>query len=329
MPLTGPEKAVLMLLSLDEAAAAPIVAELDDGELRKLRETATLMRAVPASALDEVYGEFVERAREAVAVPRGGVTYLRRLASRALGEERSQRIFTNAEPSGLERIAQVEPASVAALMEREHPQLTAAVLSQLEPGRAAKVLEAMSPDRQALVVARLASMTQVPAGLLEGVASALANEASPPAEAEEPPCRCRRPPGAKPRRFSGSWARTLSNTVLGRLEQDSQEVAEQIRRALHTFDDLASLDPRALRVLLQEVPQERLVLALKIATDEVKQKLFSAMSSRAAELMRDDLEALRGVRLADVEAAQQEIVAVALRLESEGTISLGGDDELI
>jgi len=80
---------------------------------------------------------------------------------------------------------------------------------------------------------------------------------------------------------------------------------------------------------LQEIPQERLVLALKIATDEVKQKLFSAMSSRAAELMRDDLEALRGVRLADVEAAQQEIVQVALRLESEGTISLGGDDELV
>jgi flagellar motor switch protein FliG len=325
MPLTGPEKAVLMLLSLDEAAAAPIVAELDDGELRKLRETATLMRAVPASALDEVYGEFVERAREAVAVPRGGVTYLRRLASRALGEERSQRIFTNAEPSGLERIAQVEPAAVAALMEREHPQLTAAVLSQLEPGRAAHVLEAMSPERQALVVSRLASMTQVPAGLLEGVASALASEL-PPAEAEAAMSVDGLGAAAKILRKLGKDA---STTVLGRLEQDSQEMADQIRRALHTFDDLASLDPRALRVLLQEIPQDRLVLALKIATDEVKQKLFSAMSARAAELMRDDLEALRGVRLADVEAAQQEIVQVALRLESEGTISLGGEDELV
>ncbi|HLK35890.1 MAG TPA: flagellar motor switch protein FliG [Polyangiaceae bacterium] len=325
MPLTGPEKAVLMLLSLDEAAAAPIVAELEESELRKLRETATLMRAVPASALDDVYGEFVERAREAVAVPRGGVTYLRRLATRALGEERSQKIFTNAQPSGLERIARVEPEAVAAVMEREHPQLTAAVLSQLDPTKAAGVLQSLSPERQAVVVSRLASMTQVPAGLLEGVATALANEL-PAGESEASMSVDGLGLAAKVLRKLG---KDNSNALLGRLDEADKEVADNIRRALHTFDDLAALDPRALRVLLQEVPQERLVLALKVATEEVKQKIFSSMSSRAAELMRDDLEALRGVRLADVEAAQQEIVQIALRLESEGTISLGGEEEFV
>src|SRR5262245_2136885 len=103
MALTGPEKAVLLLLSLDESGAAPIVAELEGADLRKLREVAALMQAVPASALDDVYAEFVERSQEAVAVPRGGVSYLRRLAARALGETRSQEIFVDSPQSGIER----------------------------------------------------------------------------------------------------------------------------------------------------------------------------------------------------------------------------------
>jgi len=126
MPLTGPEKAVLMLLSLDEGAAAPIVAELEPAELRKLREVAVMMRAVPTTALEEVYGEFVERSQEAIAVPRGGVSYLRRLAQRALGDARSQEIFVDSPQSGMERLALAPPTSVAAVLENEHPQLIAA-----------------------------------------------------------------------------------------------------------------------------------------------------------------------------------------------------------
>src|ERR1700733_4253859 len=141
MPLTGPEKAVLMLLSLDENIAAPIVAELEDGDLRKLREVAAMMRAVPASSIDDVHREFVQRATEAIAVPRGGVTYLRRLAARSLGEARSQGIFVDQPKSSMALIGGADPSALAALLEQEHPQLIAAVLSQLDPTRAARVLE--------------------------------------------------------------------------------------------------------------------------------------------------------------------------------------------
>ena len=325
MTLTGPEKAVLMLLSLDEATAAPIVGELDDVDLRKLREVAAMMRAVPSSALEDVYGDFVDRAKDAVAVPRGGVSYLRRLTSRALGETRSQEIFTGTPQTGLDRIASADPASVAALLEHEHPQLAAAIISQLEPGRAARIFQALSAAAQAPIITRLGAMTEVPAGMLEGVAAALAAELPPPeAEAAMSVDGIARAAGLL-RKVTKEQAAEL----LDGLGDDGSELAQLIRHAMYTFEDMKALDPRALRTILKEVQQDRLVLALKTASEALKERIFASMSSRAAELLRDDLATLGGVRLADVEAAQLQIVETAMRLESEGQISLGGDEDLV
>lgn len=325
MPLTGPEKAVLMLLSLDEATAAPIVAELDPGDLRRLREVAALMRAVPASAFQEVYGEFLERGRTAVAVPRGGEAYLRRLATSALGEEGAQKIFSDVKPSGLERISRVEPAAAATLLENEHPQIVAAVMSQMEPHRAAKILGQWPDERQAAVVARLASMTEVPAGLLEGVAQAIANEL--PAQEAEATMSVDGVTAAAG--VLRKVNREASSAVLTKLEEQDQELSARVRQALCTFEDVAKLQPAALRIVFREVPPEKLVLALKVATEETRRRVYGSMSARAAELIRDDLEALGHVRLADVEAAQREIVDIALRLESEGTIVMGDDNDFV
>lgn len=322
MALTGPEKAVLLILSLEESAAAPIVSELEDGDLRKLREVAAMMRAVPATALDEVYAEFVEKAKQAVAVPRGGVSYLRRLASRALGESRSQEIFTSSSQSGFARLSVADPSAVGALLEAEHPQLVAAVLSQLDPARAARIVEALPADRQAAVVARLGNMTEVPAGMLDEVAAALAAELPPPeAEAALSVDGVSRA-AAIVRKLGKAGAANL----IGLLTNEDSAIAGEIRRAMYGFEDLQKLDARSFRTLLKHVPQERLVVALKTASDVVKERIFASMSSRAAELLRDDLEALQGVRLAEVEAAQREIVEAALRLEAEGELSLGDDE---
>ena len=323
MPLTGPEKAVLLLLSLDEAVAAPIVAELDDAHLRKLREVASLMRAVPARSLDEVYEEFVGRAQEAIAIPRGGIRYFRKLAQKALGEARAHDVFVDAPVSAFERLSTAAPSTVAALLENEHPQLVAALLSQLDPARAARVLESIPEERQTDVLARLGTMTEVPAGLLEGVAAAVAADL-PPADAE---AAVSVDGVARAAAVVRKLGKATGQALLERLGDQHNEVATEVRRAMYTFEDLRGLDPRSMRALLKEVQAERLVLALKTASDEVKAQIFSSMSSRAAELLRDDLSQLRNVRLADVEAAQTEIVEAALRLEAEGTISLGNDDE--
>jgi flagellar motor switch protein FliG len=323
MTLTGPEKAVLMLLSLDESTAAPIVAEMDGTDLRKLKEVASMMRAIPASSLDEVYIEFIGRGEELVAVPHGGINYLRRLAANALGEDRSQEMFLDAPQTGMEKLARAAPSSLAAVLENEHPQVVAAVLSQLEAGRAAQIFETLVPDMQMAVLQRLGTMSEVPAGLLDTVASALSSELpAPESEASISVDGVSR---------AASLVRKLGKEtaaeMLVRLTDENGELATLVRQAMFTFEDLKGVDKRALRTLLKEVQTDRLVLALKTASDALKQHVFSSMSTRAAELVRDDLEALGTVRLADVEGAQREIVEVALMLESNGTITLWSESD--
>lgn len=322
--LTGPEKAVLLLLSLDEATATPIIAELDTDDVRKLREIAAMMRTIPATSLNQVYKEFVERTREAVAVPRGGVHYLNRIARRAFGDVRAQEIFSDAPQSAMERLNAADAVSLSAVLENEHPQLIAAVMSQLDADKAAHIIERLPEELQPAVIERLGVMTEVPAGLLEEIASALSAELpSNEAEAVMSVDGVSRS-AAVVRKLN----REAGEALLGSIEQDNAELATEIRRAMYSFEDLKALDGKALRSLLEAVSVEKLTLALKTASEQMKEHFFSSLSKRAADRIREDLEVMGAVRLADVEAAQQEIVEAALRLEAEGVLSLdsGGKD---
>ena len=318
MELSGPEKAVLMLLSLDEATATPILSEMDAGDVRKLREAASNMRAVPATALEHVYTEFIQQTKEAVAVPRGGVRYLRRLAGRAMGEVKASEIFIDQQESALERLAAAEPAAIASVMENEHPQLVAAILSQLDNEKAARVLENLPEAGRSQVLERLGTMTEIPSALLEEVATALAAEL--PTSQKD---TVHTVDGiARSAALVRRMGRETGEALLGTLEEGNQELATEIRRAMYTFEDLSVLDARALRSLLEAVPVEKLTMAMKTASESLRNHIFTSMSKRAAERIKEDMEVMGGVRLADVEAAQREIVEVALRLDAEGTISL-------
>jgi len=325
MELSGPEKAVLMLLSLDEATATPILGELDPSDVRKLREAASNMRAVPATALEHVYAEFIQQTKEAVAVPRGGVRYLRRLAGRALGETKAQEIFVDQQQSALERLAAAEPAAIASVMENEHPQLVAAILSQLDNEKAARVLENLPEAGRAHVLERLGTMTEIPSALLEEVATALSAEL-PTSQAD----KVRTVDGvARSAALVRRMGRETGEALLGVLEEGNQELATEIRRAMYTFEDLGVLDARALRSLLEAVPVEKLTMAMKTASESLRNHIFTSMSKRAAERIKEDMEVMGGIRLADVEAAQREIVEVALRLDAEGTISLENKNAVV
>jgi flagellar motor switch protein FliG len=325
MELSGPEKAVLMLLSLDEATATPILSELDAADVRKLREAASNMRAVPATALEHVYAEFIQQTKEAVAVPRGGVRYLRRLAGRALGETKAQEIFVDQQQSALDRLAAADPSAIASVMENEHPQLVAAILSQLDNEKAARVLEQLPEAGRAQVLERLGTMTEIPSALLEEVATALSAEL-PTSQADT----VRSVDGvARSAALVRRMGRETGEALLGTLEEGNSELATEIRRAMYTFEDLSVLDARALRSLLEAVPVEKLTMALKTASESLRNHIFTSMSKRASERIKEDMEVMGGVRLADVEAAQREIVEVALRLDAEGTISLENKNAVV
>jgi flagellar motor switch protein FliG len=323
--LSGPEKAVLLLLSLDEASAAPIVAELDASDVKHLREVARGMRSVPASALDEVYDEFVKRSQVAVAVPKGGLGYLRKLSSRAFGETATQEIFEDSPPTAVARVAQTDPTTLAGLLEAEHPQLIAVVLSQLAPDKAADVLECLPEHLRSTALKRLGALSEIPTGMLEEVANALLSDL--------PQLDPQRAIPVNGVRHSAQLVRNLSKeaceAILGEVESDDETLAKEIRRAMYSFDDLRLVDPKSMRELLKSVPGDRLTMALKTASVEMRDHIFGGMSKRAAERIEEDLGLLGAIRLSEVEEAQQEIVEIALRLESEGSLSLGSDGEAL
>jgi len=323
--LTGPEKAVLFLLSLDENVASPIVSELTEGDLRKLRAVAATMRQVPSSAISDTYREFLDRSSSAVAVPRGGLPYLRRLSAGALGEEKTRRVFEdgNGAASPLARLEVAPPDAVGALLADEPPQVAGAILARLDPRAAAAILTGMTPERQSAVMEHVSRMTELPAAVLEDMAAALANEL-PSSEAST---LVSVDGVAKAAEILNAAGRDASTAVLTGIEQNDMQLATQVRQAMFTFDDLRRVDARGMRDLLREVPTDRLTLALKGAAEEVRAAVFAGLSARAAELISDDLEVLGKVRKAEVDAARSEVLTVALRLEAEGKLDLGREGE--
>jgi flagellar motor switch protein FliG len=320
--MTGPEKAVLFLLSLDEEVARPIVRDLDEEQLRKLRTVAATMHEVSPEALEETYRDFVSHARRAVALPRGGVPYLRRLSAEALGEERASAVFDEAPPNPIARIEHAPIDVVCALLAEEPPQIAGALLSKLAAPVAASILASMDPERQAAVIAHVGRMTEVPASALEDMAAALA-AALPSSEARAVLSVDGVTRAAEILKACGKES---SVAILGSLEAVDGNLAADVRKAMFTFDDLARLDARAMRELLREVPTDRLTVALKGASVRVSSAVFAGLSARAAELIRDDLDVLGNVRKAEVEKARAEIVEIALRLEAEGKLDLSSEE---
>lgn len=317
--LSGAEKAVLLLLSLDEAAAAPIVGELSPEQIKRLRDTAAKMRSVPADALHQVYAEFLTRSAAAVAIPRGGHNFIRRISARALGELETQRMFEEKPQTSVDRVAAADVETIAGLLVNEDPQLIAALLSQLPPEKGAAIIEQLPEPTRPVVLTRLGAMKEIPGHLVEEIASALA------AELPEPSASGLLVDGiARSAALVRQLSKETCEVLLTDVEADNELLAQEIRQAMYSFEDLKLVEPRAMRELLKAVPGDRLTLAIKTASPELTAHIFSGMSKRAAERVREDLELLGAVRLADVEAAQQEIVEVALRLAAEGTLTLGG-----
>lgn len=314
---------MLFLLSLDEEVARPIVSELGESELRKLRTVAATMREVPTGTLKEVFGEFLERSSAAVAVPRGGLPYLRRLSAASLGEERARAVFEEGGvTSPLARLEVAPPDAIASLLGSEPPQIVAAILARLEPEAAAAILGKMPVDRQAAVVGHVSRLAELPARVLEDMATALADQLPP----HDAGTFVSVDGVSKAAQILNATGRSASTPILDALEQNDQALASQIREAMFTFEDLVRLDARNMRTLLREISTERLTIALKNAKDEIVQAIFAGLSQRAADLIRDDLAILPTPRKTEIDQARAEIVQAAIRLETEGKIDLGREE---
>lgn len=325
--LSGPEKAVLMLLSLDESVAEPIVRQLSPDRVKQLRQTASRMKTIPAQALQSVYLEFIEDSAEVGMVPEGVMDFIRRVSTRALGEPMTREIFEEGQPrTSLQKIASAELSVLAGLLRNEDPQLVAALLSQLPSESSANLLEKLPEEMRPAVLTRMGALRSIPGDLVAEIADAIA--------AELPDTNLTDTIEVDGIAQSAQVVRSLSKEtcelLLGDVEADNEELAKEIRQAMYSFEDLNALDARGMRELLKSVPGDRLTLALKTASSDIATLIYSGMSKRAADRLREDLGLLGSVRLSDVEEAQQEIVDIALRLQSEGQLSLGdGGGDLV
>lgn len=331
--LSGVDKAALLLLSLGEDRAGEILKRLDDAEIQLLGQHISRLEVVPTKQMAAILEEFRQRMENPEAIVVKGDQFFKNTIARTLDGRRQEMLLDKLDleqsPEFFVKIKKLDPRTVASFLRNEHPQTIALVLAHLERHQAAKVLAQFPEALQMEVVRRIARLDQVSPAIIEEIDAALREEI---ALVEEVGGRL--VGGAQSvAEILNQMERTQESAILKKLEEeDLADLAEEIRRYLFTFEDLLNVEDRGIMALLKEVNTQDLALALKAASDELKAKFFRNMSSRASEMLQEELEIMGPARLRDVEAAQQKIIQIAKRLEAEGQLVLsnkGGEDVFI
>lgn len=323
--LAGPDKAAILLITLGESRAGELLNRLDDREIQILGQRISKMEVLPTKQVASVLEEFVQMMENPEALVVRGDQFFKNTISRAMDLRRQEELLDKLDletnPDFFQKIKKLDPRTVASFLRNEHPQTVALVLAHLERPQAGQVLALFPENLQIEVVRRIARLDQVSPAIIEEIDAALREEI---ALVEEVGGRMVGGPQSVAE-ILNQMERTMENNILKRLEEeDLEDLAEDIRRYLFTFEDLLNVEDRGLMNILKEVNTQELALALKAASDELKNKFFRNMSSRAAEMLQEELEIMGPVRLKEVEAAQQRIIQVAKRLEAEGQLVLTG-----
>jgi flagellar motor switch protein FliG len=311
----GIENAAILLMSLGEEHASEVFKHLAPKEVQRMGETIARMKTVSHERLDQVLDKFREVSGDQSMLVEDTDEYVRSVLKRALGEDKANllldRILQGADVSGIESLKYMEPAAVAELMRHEHPQIVAAILVHLEFDHAAEVLKLFTERQRNEVLVRVATLDGIQPSAMRDL-----NEVLNQVLAGSDRAKKSNLGGVKP-------AAEIINMLGGSIETS---VLDFIRGA-----DLERLDDKGIQSLMKEVQSESLVIALKGATPELREKIFKNMSTRAAETLREDLESRGPVRLSEVEAEQKELLKIVRRLSDEGVIVIGGggDDEFV
>jgi flagellar motor switch protein FliG len=322
--LAGTQRAAILLMSLSEQDAANVLKQLDAREVQKLGVAMAELKQITREQMTAVLDNFLGTLDGTANVASGSPDYVRRVLTQAVGKQKTDmlldRVSTGQTGQGIEALRWMDAKAVAQIISAEHPQIAAIVLSHLEPEQSASVLPLLTEEMRTEVLMRIATLNEVPQSALTELDQLVEKQAN-----VAPPSPLRRIGGARTvADILNAMERDKSGEELGKIEKADTEMHQQIKDLLFVFDNLLDVDDRGIQALLREVGSDTLAVALRGAEPEVQEKILKNMSKRAAEILKDDMEARGPVKLADVEAAQKEIVTVAQRLADEGTISLGG-----
>ena len=329
--LTGLNKAAVLLICLGDEATSKVFEELTDDEIRQLTRTMATIDHIPENIKDKVFASYAETQRELAGLFVKGADFAKKAIASAGSDERiaglMEQFVSGTESRPLETIALMQPKMVAGLLEKEHPQTMALILSTQHVEHASEILAHLPEEVRADVIYRIAKIEKVSTDVLARIEDALHREIGLVAGKEQ-----KQVGGLdKVVDLLDHLKNSMDAEILETIEQTDPDMAEEIRKRMFTFENLVALDGRSLQMILREVSNDSLTLALKTASDEMKEKIFANMSSRAADMIRDDLEAMGPVRLSEVEVMQQTIVKIAMKLQEEGKLVLGSGsgDELV
>ena len=320
--LSGAQKGFLLLISLDEAVATRILGYLSDEELKTLRKASEQVREVSPPTLLALHKEFATRANQGAPTSlKGGSAYLKRLAGKAFGEGRAAQLWSDREERRgvVAELERLEPLTLLGVIEDESPQTIAVILAQFDATKAADVLAAMTKERRGQVLFRMAKLETVPESTIKEIEEEFAGELK--ALSAEQGKRKVGGVDAAAAVMKRLKAPALDGLLDSMQDVDAQ-ITDQIKRALFTFEDLSRISGRGIQTLLKEIATDQLLLALRTASDDMREKIFGNVSSRAAAMLREELEMMGPTRLSDVETAQRAIVERALALEAEGQIRI-------
>ncbi|TCO76601.1 flagellar motor switch protein FliG [Chromatocurvus halotolerans] len=322
-PLSGVDRAAILLMSLGEQEASTVLKHMGAREVQKIGNSMASLSGVSRDQVNQVLDAFITSVEEKTSLGVGSDDYVRRVMQEALGDKASNmidRILLGRDSKGLESLKWMDARSVADMIRQEHPQIIAIVLSYLDSDQAAEILSLLPERARPDVVMRIATLDGIPPSALSELDDVIQRQST----------------GSENVKSSSvggvRTAAEILNLVDGLTEQgvldavrkSNEGLSQRIQDEMFVFENLADIDDRGIQTILREVQTDLLVVALKGADQTVKDKLMKNMSRRAAEMLNEDLEAKGPVRLAEVEAAQKEILGAVRNLADQGQIELGG-----
>ncbi len=328
--LSGPQKAAILFLTMGEEYSTALFKELDETSIKKIGKYMSEITHIPSDVLSTVMDEFLINFKSDGDVVISGEDFLKQIVNKSMDKESAREVFKviGEKNTGVpfSDLAYIPAENLINIIQGEHPQTIALILSYLPYEKAAEVLKSFPEELKIDVALRIVQIGQVDVEIVNELDKVIKNEIS--------------KIGGATRKCDG--IETLANilnqvdgiteeSVLSHLENEDGDLADMVRQKMFVFEDLLQIENRHFRDILQNVDNQLLIKALKTTSDEMKNKVFSNLSERASEMLREDMEVMGPVKLSEVEEAQQEIIKIAKRLESEGRIILskGGDDVFV
>ncbi len=321
MAMNGYEKAALFLSAVGEETAALILKDLDPDTIGRITSYMARMKKTDVSKVESVLVETLEKVDSGEIKQVRGGDYVKKILTRGLGNENAEKILEMvSRESPLESLKWINPKTLSSFLVTEHPQTIALILCLLEAEQAAAIIEALPEQIRGDVAMRVATTERIPDSALTEIEEVLK-------------CQMDMGKGDQGKTFQGTKViaeilnfceRTTEQKVLENIEGQNSPLADSIRELMLVFDDLDKIDDRGIQLVMKEISSEDLTLALKTASDSLKQKIFKNMSQRAVQILKEEMEARGPVKVSDVEKAQQNIVKIARKLDEEGKIAIAG-----